>query len=127
MRPFITTALLLSVFTLPALTQEKELSPAHSALVATEQAFAKLAVERSIRESFINYFAEDGIAFAPHPYKVKEVLSNRPSPPTRSPIVLNWAPLYGDIAQAGDLGWNTGPTVFEDTGPEKRPTRHGGR
>jgi tetratricopeptide (TPR) repeat protein len=39
--------------------------------------------------------------------------------------VFNWAPVYGDIAQAGDLGWNTGPTVIEDASPEKKPTRHG--
>jgi len=33
--------------------------------------------------------------------------------------------VYGDVAQAGDLGWNTGPTVIEDTSPEKKPARHG--
>jgi hypothetical protein len=26
---------------------------------------------------------------------------------------------------AGDLGYNTGPTVIEDTSPEKRPARYG--
>jgi ketosteroid isomerase-like protein len=125
MRSSITIVLLLSILTLPALTQEKDLPPAQAELVSTERAFAKLAVERGIRESFIAYFADDGIGFAPHPYKVREELSHNPAPATRSTIVLNWAPVYGDIAQAGDLGWNTGPTVFEDTSPEKKPTRHG--
>ena len=125
MRPFTAAVLVLSVLSFSALTQEKELPAAQAALVATERAFAKLAVEQGVRASFIAYFAEDGIGFAPHPYKVKETLSNRPAPTTRSPLVLNWAPIFGDIAQAGDLGWNTGPTVFEDTSPERRPTRHG--
>ena len=125
MRRFTTLAVLLSVVTVPVLTKEKELSPAQSALVATERAFAKLAVERGVRASFIAYFADEGIGFGPHPYRVKEVLSNRPAPTARSPIVLNWAPIFGDIARAGDLGWNTGPTLSEDTSPEKRPAQHG--
>jgi ketosteroid isomerase-like protein len=117
--------LLLSVLTFPAWTQEKELPPAQAELVNTERAFAKLAVERGVRESFIAYFADDGIGFAPHPHKVKERLSNSPAPAARPPLTLNWAPVYGDIAQAGDLGWNTGPTLIEDTSPEKKPARHG--
>jgi ketosteroid isomerase-like protein len=125
MRPLKTTALLLSLIVLPVFPKEKDLSPAQAALVATERAFARLAVEQGVRASFIAYFADDGIGFNPHPYKVKEVLSNRPAPARRSTIVLNWAPIFGGMARAGDLGWNTGPTVIEDTGPEKRPAQHG--
>jgi ketosteroid isomerase-like protein len=117
--------LLLFVLTFPVLTQEKELPPAQAELVNTERAFAKLAVERGVRESFIAYFADDGIGFAPHPHKVKERFSNSPAPAARPPLTLNWAPVYGDIAQAGDLGWNTGPTLIEDASPEKKPARHG--
>src|SRR5215470_19607703 len=104
MKPFFTIALSLFVLTLPALTQEKDLPPAQADLVNTERAFAKLAVERGVRESFIAYFADDGIGFAPHPLKVKERLSNSPAPATLPSLTLNWAPVYGDIAQAGDLG-----------------------
>lgn len=125
MKLFIIIALFLFVPTLTALTQEKDLPSAQAELVNAERAFAKLAVERGVRESFITYFADDGIGFAPHPQKVKEIFSNSPAPATRSPITLNWAPVYGDIAQAGDLGWNTGPTVIEDTSPDKKPARHG--
>ena len=117
--------MLLFVLTLPVLTQEKDLPPAQADLVNTERAFAKLAVERGVRESFIAYFADDGIGFAPHPHKVKERFSNGPAPAARPPLTLNWAPVYGDIAQAGDLGWNTGPTLIEDASPEKKPARHG--
>jgi ketosteroid isomerase-like protein len=124
-KSLITTVLLLSTLTSIALTQEKELPPAQAELVNAERAFARTCVERGIRDSFIAYFADDGIGFAPHPHKVKETLSQRPAPTTRPTVVLNWAPVFGDIAQAGDMGWNTGPTVFEDRGPEKRPTRHG--
>lgn len=125
MKPLITASLMLSLMTLPAGSKEKGLKPAQEELVATERAFAKLSVERGVRASFIEYFADEGIGFNPQPYKVKETLSNRPAPSTPPPIVLNWTPIAGGISQAGDLGWNTGPTVVEDTGPEKQPARHG--
>lgn len=125
MKKFIPIPICMLALAFTSLPQEKALLPAQAEVVAAERAFAKLAVERGVRASFIAYFADDGIGFAPHPYKVKEVLSSRPAPTARSPIVLNWAPIFGDIAQAGDLGWNTGPTLFEDTSPEKRPTQHG--
>jgi ketosteroid isomerase-like protein len=123
MKPPITAALMLFLLIQPAVSQE--LTPAQESLVATERAFAKLSVERGVRASFIEYFADDGIGFNPRPYNVKETLSNRPAPPTPPPTVLNWAPIAGGISQAGDLGWNTGPTLVEDTSPEKRPSRHG--
>ncbi len=125
MKTVISVALLLLVPTLTVLIQEKEPPPAQVELVKTERAFAKLAVERGVRESFIAYFAEDGIGFAPHPHKVKETFSKNPAPATRPAITLNWAPVYGDIAEAGDLGWNTGPTLIEDASAEKKPARHG--
>ena len=121
MKPFIAIGLLLFI----ALIQEKDLPPAQAELVNTERAFAKLAVERGVRESFIAYFADDGIGFGPHPHKVKETLSKSPASATNSSITLNWAPVYGDISQAGDIGWNTGPTLIEDNSPEKKPARHG--
>src|SRR5262245_4008340 len=117
--------LMLCVPSFHALTQEQDLPPSQAELVNAEREFAKLAVDRGVRESFIAYFADDGIGFAPHPHKVKERFSKSPAQAARPPFTLNWAPVYGDIAQAGDLGWNTGPTLIEDTSPEKKPARHG--
>ena len=125
MKLFLAAILLLLALAFTGWSQEKSLPPAQAEVVNAERAFAKLCVERGVRDSFIAYFAEDGIGFGPHPHRVKETLSQRPAPATRPPIILNWAPVYGDIAQAGDLGWNTGPTIVEDTSPEKRPTQHG--
>src|SRR5262245_1610166 len=125
MKTLITATLLVIFLALSVLTQDKELPRAQSELVETERAFAGLAVERGVRESFIAYFAEDGIGFGPHPHKVKETLSKNPAPAAKPSILLKWAPVYGDISQAGDLGWNTGPTVIEDTSPAMKPARHG--
>jgi hypothetical protein len=84
MKPFIVIALLLFIPTIPALTQEKELPPAQAELVNTERAFAKLAVERGVRESFVAYFADDGVGFAPHPHKVKSAGDQPDLPQTAS-------------------------------------------
>jgi ketosteroid isomerase-like protein len=115
--------LLLFALSAAAMAQDEDLPPAQRELVSAERAFAKLAAERGFRESFITYFAEDGIGFGPHPYKVKDALSRQP--PSDAPMGLNWAPAYGDVAQAGDLGWNTGPTVSDAKGPDGNPARHG--
>jgi ketosteroid isomerase-like protein len=115
----------LSLLAFPVLVFGKALPPAQAEMVDTERAFAKQAVEQGIRASFIEYFADDGIAFGPHPFNVKEVFSKRPAPATPPAVILHWAPVYGGIARAGDMGWNTGPTVFEDLSPEKKPARHG--
>src|SRR5262249_22810862 len=105
--------------------QEKEQLPAQASLVVAERAFAKLSVEKGVRESFITYFAEDGINFQPHPTRTKEAFLKRPAPATLPPTTLNWAPIYGDVSQAGDMGISTGPFTIEDHSDAKRPTQHG--
>jgi ketosteroid isomerase-like protein len=117
-------ALPLIVLTLPGVARQAELQPpALAEMVKTERAFATLGEERGFRESFMTYFAEEGIAFGPHPYRAKETLSRQPAPAKAPPIGFKWAPAFGDIAQAGDLGWDTGPVVFDTADPNKK--RHG--
>jgi len=106
-------------------TQEKGLSPAFSSMVATERAFAKMAGTHGVRDSFITFFADDGINFTPHPVKTRQDLMSSPAPSSLPPITLNWTPIYGDIASSEDLGYNTGPFLIEDKSPAKRPGRHG--
>jgi ketosteroid isomerase-like protein len=110
-------ALLLS----PALAADAGLNAAQQEMFDTERAFVRLAAERGFRDSFFTYFADDGIAFNPHPFRVRTALANQP--PSPGPMGAVWAPVYGDIAEAGDLGWDTGPLVFE--GKNGQPDRHG--
>lgn len=120
--------LVFSILTLSALlvmgaAQEGAISPAQRSLVEAERAFARLSVEKGTREAFLTWFAEDGINFQPGPVNTKEAF--RKLPATRPPVVLNWAPVYGDLSQAGDLGYSTGPYTLEDHGPQHRPPQHG--
>ena len=113
-----TIALLTAAF---ASANDAGLPPAQQELFDVERAFVRLAAEKGFRDSFYAYFAEHGIAFNPHPFHVRTVLAGEASTP--APMGAVWAPVYGDIAAAGDLGWNTGPLVF--TGRAGEPDRHG--
>lgn len=114
----------LGFLVITALTQQ-HVSPALMGLANAERAFAKLSVEKGVRDSFIANFADDGINFTPHPTKTKEAYAKRPAPPSPPPITLNWSPIYGDIAQSGELGYTTGPFLITDNSPAKRPPQHG--
>jgi ketosteroid isomerase-like protein len=106
---------------LPLTTAVAALPPAQQELFDTERAFVRLAAERGFRDSFFAYFADDGIAFNPHPFRVRAALANQPSTP--APMGADWSPVYGDISAAGDLGWNAGPLLFAARSGEQG--RHG--
>ncbi len=80
-------------------------------LVETERAFSRASVTQGIRDAFLEFFADDGINFTPAPTNTKAFF--RPQP-NRTDRVLQWQPLYGDVSQAGDLGYTTGPYTLEN-------------
>ncbi len=100
---------------------DTSLPPAQQELYDTERAFVRLAAQKGFRDSFYTYFADTGIAFNPHPFRVRTALAG--APPSPGPMGAAWAPVYGDISAAGDLGWDTGPLVVQ--GKEGAPDRHG--
>jgi len=105
--------------------QDRTVSKDQADMVAAERAFAKLGYERGFRVSFYTYFADDAIAFTPHPAKVRPGLAKLD--PDKFPLArpFNWAPVLGDISAAGDMGYNAGPVVFEDHTEAKTPPKHG--
>jgi ketosteroid isomerase-like protein len=125
--PIFTTPFLLAllVFSPFAAGQKENVSPALSSLVEAERSFARTSVEKGIRESFYEFFADDGINFQPHPTNTREAIRKQPAPAQRPPITLNWEPAFADVSRAGDLGYTTGPYWLTDQGPQHRPTRHG--
>ena len=94
-------------------TAQEPVPPALQAMVDTELAFARAATQKGIRDSFLEYFAADSIAFNPAPISATERLRGRPSRPF-SEAELRWEPRTGDVAASGDLGWLTGPSTFTD-------------
>ena len=111
-----------------AVPSAEELSPpALNEMVETERAFAAMGAEKGVRESFFEFFGEEGVSFNPDPTKFREYARNNPlpDPPPPRELKLEWWPVYGDVAESGDLGYNTGPTLVTDLTPQNRPSRHG--
>ena len=111
-----------------AVPSAEELSPpALNEMVETERAFAAMGAEKGVRESFFEFFGEEGVSFNPHPTKFREYARKNPlpDPPPPREVKLEWWPVFGDVAESGDLGYNTGPTLVTDLTPQNRPSRHG--
>lgn len=104
---------------------QTKMSASLASLVEAERTFARTSVEKGVRASFIEFFAEEGVVFQPTLANAKEMYTKRPAPLTKPPVTLNWEPAYADISAAGDLGYTTGPFVFTDESPQKRPPRYG--
>ncbi|HVQ38324.1 MAG TPA: nuclear transport factor 2 family protein [Pyrinomonadaceae bacterium] len=117
---------LLALVTLVSIgiSQGKKLPLDLDSLVEAERAFARTSVEKGVRASFTEFFADDGLNFRPAPVNVKEDYRNRPAPPGPQPFTLDWKPIFADISQAGDLGYTTGPIVITDQRPDRKPTSY---
>jgi ketosteroid isomerase-like protein len=89
-------------------------------LVSQEKAFAATCAEKGIRDSFLLYFADDVVTLGKGFRFGKEYLEKRSNAdPLR--FRLHWIPVYGDVSQAGDLGYLTGPSLLEDAKGEESP------
>jgi ketosteroid isomerase-like protein len=100
---------------------QADILPPLQTLVDTERAFAEAATHKGIRDSFLEYFADDAVAFSPEAVSATERLRSRPARPF-SEHELRWEPRTGDVASSGELGWLTGPSTFIDhTAAEAKP------
>ena len=109
------------LFVTASLAAQPAIPPALARMADTERAFAKRAQDTSIREAFIEFFADEAVGFEPDPTPARESLRKQTG--TQPPgVQLLWEPRYGDIAQSGDLGYLTGP--FESRAPGQ-PPRYG--
>ncbi len=112
------------IFLLGAPHQDRYETPDMRSLADAERAFAATSVEKGSREAFVANFAEDGIAFQPHPVVYKDAVKDRPAPANPKALTLDWKPVYGDVSESGDLGYTTGPYSLVDNSG-KQPTRYG--
>ena len=93
-------------------------------LVDTERSFAKRCGEVGIRASFLEFFADDAIAFTPEPVRYKEAVKNLPAPDPHA-VRLEWEPQTGDVSASSDLGFTTGPSVRTNAKEPGAPRRYG--
>ncbi len=84
-------------------------------LLAAEKAFSDDAALKGIRDSFLDFLADDGVIFRPDPVNGKEYLRSHPP----SPGFLSWVPAYSELSMGGDLGYNTGPYEYREKAGDK--------
>jgi len=90
-------------------------------LVATEKAFARTAAEKSARQAFLAYLAEDGVVFEPGAVNGREVWQKRPE----SNALLAWSPVWADIAADGAIGYTTGGWSYHPGGRDAPAAAYG--
>ena len=90
-------------------------------MVAAEYAFAKLSMQKGIKEAFLSYLTDDAILFRPQPVNGKQLHRERPA----SPAGLVWWPIFADISRAGDMGCTTGPWEFKQDSSAAEPVAFG--
>lgn len=80
-----------------------------NALVATEEAFIKMAKEKNTRDAFLFFLHDDAVTVGPYGLVTgKEQLKKQPV----NDSWLSWNVMYCDISSGGDLGYNVGPWKF---------------
>jgi ketosteroid isomerase-like protein len=99
----------------PGQAGDDGLSPALRSLVDAERSFARRCGVVGIRASFLEFFEDSAIAFAPEPVRYKEAVKGLPSPSDPLAVRLEWEPQTGDVSASSDLGFTTGPSVRTNT------------
>jgi len=96
---------------------------ARDSLAASELAFARHSVDHGMRAAFIEYFADDGVNFAPDPGNTRARFRARPE--AIESFVLDWHPAVAAVARSGDLGFTTGPYTITGRAPAVREPAQG--
>ena len=95
-------------------------------MVKTEQAFSKMAEEKSTRDAFLAFIADDGLLFRPGAVNGKKWMLEHPGPPpTDKKPLLAWQPAYAGMAASGDMGFTTGPWEAKADINDEKPQGYG--
>jgi ketosteroid isomerase-like protein len=121
---FLLTASFLILVTAAAAQTPEAVAPLKS-LVETEQAFSQAAADKSTREAFLLFIADDGILFRPKAVNGKQWLIEHPTPASKKRPLLAWQPVFADVALAGDLGYTTGPWEYREDIKDEKPVAYG--
>ena len=109
---FVTTLITTAAI---AVQLDSSLPPAMVKMADTERAFAQRARETTVRQAFIDFFADESVGFGPDPEPAREALKKNQTPQVPG-FELHWEPRLGDIAASGDLGYLTGPAEYINPG-----------
>jgi ketosteroid isomerase-like protein len=97
-----------------------DLEKAVGSLIATEKAYAKVAVEKGFRDASIAVFVDDAVIFAPGAVNGKEFW-----PDAKKNRVITWRPIFASISRSGELGYTTGPSEYRRSRDTQNPDAFG--
>ena len=75
-------------------------------LADAESAFAAHSLREDMRVAFLAHFAPDGVFVRGGWVNARDDLTPRKAPP----IVLDWHPVFTEVAASGEMGLSTGPS-----------------
>lgn len=87
-----------------AAAQSSDTSAARE-IAKIDRDYSNLSIEKGMPAASVEYFSEDGIAFAPKPVNGKKYWGRRKD----FADVLIWQPILAAAARAADLGYTVGP------------------
>jgi hypothetical protein len=92
-----------------------------ASLAAAESEFAAQSVREGMRAAFLAHFADAGVFVRDGWTNSNAYLAGRPDPP----IVLDWRPVYAEVAASGEIGLSTGPWKLASKAKPDRPSAFG--
>lgn len=101
----------------PASTQEAMLDQVANA----ERGFAARSREAGMKQAFLDNLEPGAILLRPDIVDGRKWIEDRPDPP----IVLDWKPVFVDVAAAGDLALSTGPWKLTSKADAARAPSYG--
>ena len=108
-RLWIVTALVLWTASLSG-QESQPLPQALTQMIEAERAFAARALVIGWKQAFLEYFAQDALAFEEGKVGLaREQLLKAPDPPPDAQLI--WEPRFGDMSGSGDLGYLTGTSA----------------
>jgi ketosteroid isomerase-like protein len=86
-----------------------------------ERGFAASSLQGGMKQAFVDNLEPGAILLRPDVVDGRKWMAERPDPP----IVLDWKPVYVDVAAAGDLALSTGPWKITSKADAARPPAYG--
>ena len=118
--PLILFALSPILFAAEDVAEGIDIQDPAATMLETESSFARASEEKGTTSAFLEFLAEDSIVFTPGPTDAKQFWSTE-----KFESVLIWRPSFGCVAEAGDLGYTTGPSEARKTVTDENVEYHG--
>jgi len=102
------------VLVLDLMAQPAADTAAARSAAAADTEYARVALDKGMPAASVDYFADDGVAFAPFAVNGKKYWASRKD----FPGILIWQPSFAAAAHAADLAYTTGPWEMKKKGEE---------